>query len=242
MHDDNCFVTLTYNDQHLPIDGSLNKQHFQKFMKRLRKKYGDGIRFFHCGEYGEHFDRPHYHACLFNIAFTDQIFYKRERDNNYYISEELNEVWGKGFCVIGELTFESAAYVARYVTKKVTGKRADEHYYRDNPLTGAMRQLKPEYATQSRRPGIGSTWFEEYQTDVYPWDEVIVRGHPRKPPRYYDKLLEPKALETLNKVKLQRENAARERATDNTPARLEAKEQVKKAQYKQLTRSYENES
>jgi len=68
-HDDNIFVTLTYNNENLPKDGSLCLADLQKFMKRLRKKYGAGIRYFACGEYGEKLKRPHYHVCIFGLNF-----------------------------------------------------------------------------------------------------------------------------------------------------------------------------
>lgn len=262
LHEESCFVTLTYDDEHLPADGSLNKRHFQLFMKRLRKHFhgertrnlsqqnnqhaarqvrqkekGQRIRFFHCGEYGESFDRPHYHACLFGVHFCDQLFFRCDNGNDLYTSETLNRLWGKGFCIIGQLTFESAAYVARYCVKKVTGHKAQDHYYRDCPITGQMRILQPEYATMSRRPGIARDWFDEYENDVYPWDEVVSRGHPAKPPRYYDKLLEERNPELFGSVQLQRELNAN--AKDSTPQRLAAREKVKEAQLTLLTRGYE---
>lgn len=247
LHEDNAFVTLTYDDDHLPVDGCLNKKHFQDFMKRLRKAHAPRtIRFFHCGEYGESYDRPHYHACLFNVHFPDQKIYKREQNNVYYTSAELEKLWGKGYAVIGELTFESAAYVARYVCKKITGPLALEHYMRDHPLTGCVRELTREYATMSRGGrkegpgGLGAQWFEEYESDVYPWDEVIVRGHPTKPPRYYDKLHEAGQPVSMNRVRQKREEENKQRAENNTPARLDVRERVKKAQVNlHLTRSYE---
>ena len=84
LYDHNCFITLTFNDENLPDDKSLKKEDFVLFMKRLRKKYdgltpvqcGDKviypIRFFHCGEYGDQFSRPHHHACIFNFDFHDK--------------------------------------------------------------------------------------------------------------------------------------------------------------------------
>jgi hypothetical protein len=69
LHEKNCFITLTYSPENLPKDGSLDVSHFQKFMKRFRKRFGPGIRFFHCGEYGESLSRPHYHACIFGFDF-----------------------------------------------------------------------------------------------------------------------------------------------------------------------------
>lgn len=173
LYDENCFVTLTYDNAHLPDDGSLDKTHFQKFMKRLRKYYGNyRLRYFHCGEYGERFARPHYHLCIFGFDFPDKELWKETSGGKLYISDTLNEIWGKGYCVLGDVTFESAAYVARYITKKITGDKADEHYV--DKKTGVLRL--PEYITMSRRPGIGSDWYSKYSTDAFPSDFIVIRG------------------------------------------------------------------
>ena len=59
---ENCFMTLTYDDKHLPSDGSLDPKHLTDFIKRLRFHYRDrSIRYFACGEYGDDSWRPHYH-------------------------------------------------------------------------------------------------------------------------------------------------------------------------------------
>ena len=242
LHQDNCFVTFTYDEDHCPADYSLVPDHFTLFLKRLRRWHEPNrLRFFHCGEYGDNFERPHYHACLFGIAFADKQLWTRQRDHELFTSETLDKIWTHGRCLIGQLTFESAAYVARYVCKKVNGARKDEHYTRMDPRTGLVHQVEPEYATQSRRPGLGKQWFDEFKTDVFPWDEIIVRGHPCKPPRYYDKLLEESDPGLLQAIKLQRELAALTRAHDNTPERLYQREKVKEAQFTMLKRGYENE-
>ena len=137
MHEKNCFITLTFSDEHLPEDRSVDVRHFQLFMKRLRKRYGDGIRFFHCGEYGDHFGRPHYHACIFNHDFEDKKIWKQSGSGEIiYRSASLEELWPYGYSSVGEVTFESAAYVARYITKKVTGDPAQEHYEYIDPKSG----------------------------------------------------------------------------------------------------------
>ena len=151
-------------------------------MKRLRKT-GVEARYFHCGEYGDQTGRPHYHACLFGHAFPDREKWAVRKGNPVWRSDELERLWPYGNSEIGSLTFESAAYVARYVTKKVTGRDADSHYERLDPSTGELVQIEPEFATMSRRPGIGSGWFEKFGTDVFPSDEVVVNGHPSKPCR-----------------------------------------------------------
>jgi hypothetical protein len=242
-HQLNTFVTLTYDEEHCPTDFSLVPDHMQKFWKRLRRAHEpQQLRYFYCGEYGENFERPHYHACMFGIDFHDKKLWTRENDNDLYESATLDKIWGKGKCIIGELTFESAAYVGRYVTKKITGKNAFEHYWRTDPRTGLEHQIEPEYAQASRRPGIGRTYYETYNQEIYDWDEIIVRGHPCKPPRYYDKLHDQQAPEIMQRIRLQRELAAKDRAHDCTPHRLWQREQVKLAQSAMLKRGFENDT
>ena len=168
LHDFNCFVTLTYSDDHLPSDRSLDVREFQLFMKKLRKHFSSdeflslypvyyrksGIRFYHCGEYGESKGRPHYHALLFSCDFPDKKRYIPKghvlgNGIKYFTSDILDSVWGKGRCVIGEVTFESASYVARYCMKKQIG----DFYLGDFVCkdTGLIR--KREYSTMSRRSG-----------------------------------------------------------------------------------------
>lgn len=237
LYDDNCFITLTYDDKNLPHDGSLDKSHFQKFMKRLRKSTDRKIRYFHCGEYGENFGRPHYHACLFNYDFEDKELWTQQNGINVYVSEKLNSIWQKGFTTVGAVTFESAAYVARYVMKKVTGEMADEYYEKVDPHTGEIFSVLPEYTTMSRRPGIGKAWFEKYEKDCYPSDSVVHKGRVSKPPPYYDALYEIANPEGFAGVKKSRKKEAAKRIRDNTSERLEAREKVKKAQVNMLKRN-----
>ena len=120
----NIFITLTYDNEHLPEHNTLVKKDFQDFMKRLRKKKKastkNPIRFFHCGEYGEQFGRPHYHAILFNTNFRDRETLNAKGTKGLTTSETLNKLWGKGHTSIGDVTFESAAYVAGYVQQQPT--------------------------------------------------------------------------------------------------------------------------
>lgn len=241
LYDDNCYITLTYDNDHIPQDHSVDIRHYQLFMKRLRKKYyPKTIRFFHCGEYGEKNGRPHYHAILFNHRFDDLELVK-EKPNKLYTSETLAKLWGKGFVTIGEVTFESAAYVARYITKKINGDKADEHYTYINEETGEFNRITPEYISMSRRPGIGSEFFTKYRGDMYPSDYITVRGKKLKPTKFYDSKLENVDSEMHRNVISSRKSQARARKADNTLERLRAKEIVKKSQFKQLKRSYEND-
>lgn len=241
MYERNCFITLTFRDEDLPDNLSLDVTYFQRFMKRLRFRFGDGIRFFHCGEYGEKYGRPHYHACLFNFDFDDKVLFKDVNGIKLYTSKSLEELWPFGFCTIGDVTFESAAYVARYIMKKVTGDRAKAHYERVDVCTGEVVDRKPEYTTMSRRPGIGKLWYDSFKDDVYPHDHVIVRGKECRPPKYYDSLFEIEYPEDYAKLKLRRKTATKQFADNNTPERLHVREQVKLSRVKLLKRSVDSE-
>jgi len=213
MHEQNCFVTLTYNPKNLPANGTLVVDDVQRFLKRLRKKLEPKkIRFFLCGEYGEKLARPHYHLIIFGHDFED----KKEVSggvNPLFESETLDKIWGladPGMCKIGSVTFESACYVANYATKKITNK----HEYRDVdgriwPSADQHYQgRKPEFLCMSRRPGVGKTWYEKFNGDVFPSDEVIVRGKTARPPRYYSNLYKESEPEKYEKIKARREAAA----------------------------------
>jgi len=243
FHEESAFITLTYDDEHLPEGGSLNVKHFQDFMKRLRDRLGYAkLRFFHAGEYGEKFGRPHYHAIIFGHSFMDDAreIKTTDRGDRTWVSPLLLSTWPHGINRVGEATFESAAYVARYITKKVTGSRAASHYERTDPRTGEIFSLKPEYCTMSRRPGIGALHVTELAHEIYPRDEIISRGHPSKPPRFYDKYLEKLDPEAYALLKENRECAlALSPIEERSPHRLSVKETVKLAKIGQLKRNYE---
>lgn len=242
LHPKNCFITLTYNDENLPKDRSLDVKHFQDFMKRLRFRFGSGIRFFHCGEYGEKFARPHYHACLFNFDFEDKKLWKTALGNRLYLSQALQELWPFGFSTVGDVTFESAAYVARYVTKKQTGDRAAAHYEWLNEDTGELRSRKPEYCTMSRRPGLAKGWFDKYSSDVYPSDYIVLRGRKMRPPKYYDRQFEVVFPSDFRKLVFKRKAEGKKRSMLEDWTRLAVREEVQELRFKQLKRGYENET
>lgn len=228
MHEFSSFITLTYSDEFLPENHSLVYRDYQLFMKRLRKRFG-AVRFFMCGEYGEQYSRPHYHACLFGCFFDDRVEYKMlDSGSKLYTSAILSELWPYGFSSIGDVTFESAAYVARYCVKKITGPRADEHYKYVSP-DGEVWRREAEFVHMSLKPGIGATWFAKYSGEVFPRDEVIVRGMRMKPPKYYDNLLEKKDLDSFEFLEFERYNKSLLLAADATPARLRVREQVARA-------------
>lgn len=224
MHERNCFLTLTYSPENLPAFGSLDYSHFQRFMKRLRKRAGVPIRFYMCGEYGDNLNRPHYHACIFGFDFPDKRYFSRSGDNRLYSSEFLADLWPYGFSSIGDVTFESAAYVARYLMKKITGPAADQHYSVVDTSTGELFSRTPEFTRMSLKPGIGATWYDTFQSDVFPHDRVIIRGKAVKPPAYYFKRyanFDPLSAECL---KYERYLDSLDHLSDNTTERLRARE------------------
>lgn len=237
LYEDNAFITLTYDDKYLPRGGTLVKKHYQNFMKALRQAIAPRrVRFFHCGEYGETTGRPHYHACLFNYDFSDKVLFKIENGEKLYTSEELSSYWKYGHATTGTVTFASAAYVARYIMKKVNGEQAKEHYMTCDPDTGEVIDREPEYTTMSRRPGIGKDWYKRYKEDMFPRDVCVVNGKRLQPPKYYDRVLESENPQLAGRIKGKRKRAAALHSEDQTTERLTVRETVKKAQVKNLTR------
>lgn len=242
QHEQNSFITLTYAPENLPKDHSIHKSHFQKFMKRLRKYYtSKTIRYYACGEYGELRNRPHYHAILFGHEFEDQRLWSKKNGNLLYRSAILETLWPYGYCSIGQVTFESAAYVARYVMKKITGDNAEKEYEILDKETGEIHQIQPEFALMSRRPGIGSDWYDEYTKDTDK-DFITINGQKCKIPRYYDNKRQKFDEEFYENIKHNRREKAGLQKADNTLSRLKDKEKVKKAQLTQLKRDLENEN
>lgn len=184
-----CFLTLTYDDDHLPNDGSLNMRHWQLFVKRLRKRYP--FRFLACGEYGPKTHRPHYHALLFGLDFSHDRWRIATADPSKveFRSPLLDETWGKGFTTLSPLTFATASYVAGYVSKKLTENQRDQLSAHQSSGHMTLDDLLPEFLVQSRRPGLGAKWFEKYWHDVYSKDEVHIGENTYRPPKYYDELL-----------------------------------------------------
>lgn len=248
LYEKNCFITLTFNDEHLNPKSTLVKKDFQLFIKRLRKKYGAGIRYYHCGEYGSQLGRPHHHACLFNFDFPlrskenpgGKYLWKESANGNLYRSSDLEALWsdpntGKpyGFASIGSVTFESAAYVARYIAKKINGEMAPDHYQ------GRL----PEYTTMSRRPGIGKNWFKKYHaSDVqlaYREGFITMNGKTYKIPKYYDQNFEVTDPLLFESVKETRQKKAKDNP-DNHPDRLSVRKIIAQARFKQRAREYES--
>lgn len=251
LYSDNCFITLTYDDRHLPEGNSLDHSHFQKFMKKLRDRIdyigSDGVnpvRYYMCGEYGEKNGRPHFHACLFNFDFSDKVLWSMPNGNRLYISSLLSELWPQGFSTIGDVTFESAAYCARYIVQK---KNISDASPISAQMEWAMKYVDwdtglirtPEYNQPSRRPGLARGYFDKFSTDFFPHDYVVINGRKFKPPRFYDNLLELSRPYEFDAIKDRRQILAKNNIDNNTLSRLNVREQVKLAQLNQLSRDKE---
>lgn len=190
-----CFLTLTYDNAHLPKNGSLVVRDHQLFLKRLRKRYGNGIRFFMCGEYGDDLlESPHYHYILIGLNFP-----RRRKDllkitsyGNLYRSDEVAKLWTFGFNAVTSFSYQAAAYVAAYVMKKIDGEMAQEHY----------RGRTPEFSCMSQRPGIGSVWIEECLNELDEKDKIILDGRAHLPPQFYDNCLKQMDPASFAEVRL----------------------------------------
>lgn len=244
VHTDNCFLTLTYSPENLPHDWNLRKDDFPLFMKRLRSRYpGRDMSYLMCGEYGERYARPHYHALLFGFDFGDKVELCRLRDDEVlYKSRTLEDIWGLGFCTIGSVTWKSAAYVARYVTKKVTGKLASEFYERVREDTGEVIPVVPEYGASSKKHPIGKRWLEKYKTDVFPDDFVVIDGKKLKVPKFYSSFLSESDPQEGLLLKVLRKASAAEHSDNNSFERLRTREELHLLKARRLTRGYENGS
>lgn len=234
MHRESAFLTLTYDDANLPEAGTLVKRHLQLFMMRLRKESGRGIRFFGCGEYGETFKRPHYHVILFNRDFADKKYWRKARSGlPSYRSAELEKLWTLGASEVMDVTEQSCAYVASYVCKKMTGKKAEAHY-QVLDADGVVHQRLPEFSVQSMRPyGIGGSFFDKFQDEIVNNDCCIWHGKEVPVPAYYYRRLKEKVGVDFDWFQHERslEAGARAEATaaDRTAERLSVREIVLRA-------------
>lgn len=219
MHEENAFITLTYDNQHLPPYGALRYEDLVKFWKRVRKylwkKYKKKLRYYAVGEYGDKTLRPHYHACIFGHAFTENRIILRETPSLLWWSPELSLAWGQGNNVsVGALNFETARYTASYVTKKL---RQKQQYVRIEEETGELVKLEQPRAFMSRN--LAKTWWEQNRHYVAATDTVVINGRPQKPPKAYDKWLGEVNNLPLEMIKEERKRKAKPTTKDQTRAR-----------------------
>lgn len=207
-HDSAQFITLTYDDEHLPfavdengetrLHPTLVPRDFTLWMKELRQVvYPKKIRFFACGEYGDHTARPHYHAIVFGLDLPDRKARPGQTVHGHklYNSSLLEKTWDKGFIVTADVSWQTCAYVARYVMKKQTGDKSS--IYKE-------LGIEPEFVRMSRRPGIGRQYFEDHG-EIYDYDKIFMStpdgSRSFTPPRYFDRLMQEVDPERLQVIK-----------------------------------------
>lgn len=230
------------------VKGSLCPTAPSYFVKRLReflaREYPHlKIKTYGCAEYGEQGLRPHYHLLIFGFDFPDRVPAEKAGDFQLFSSDTLSKLWPVGRARIGEVNFETAGYVARYCTKKISGRDgwfdkkgiyhlgADEHY-------GRFERERSVCFSQ----GIGKSWFEAFKSDVYPSDFVVIRGKKMKPPKYYDRLFELDFPSEFSRVKSVRRFRAKAASDSCDDPRLAVREEFQHLKFKQLKRGYENDS
>jgi hypothetical protein len=198
----------------------------QLFLKRLRKSVDVKVRYFLCGEYGDQLSRPHYHLLLFGYRPDDVKLHSESDGIRIYTSASISDIWDKGHHIIGDVTYQSARYVASYINKRVTGDLAEEHYRSVNLETGEVYDRSPEFVMMSLKPGIGRGWYERYKSDYYRNDYLIIDGKKQKPPKYYDNQLKISDPDWFERIKADRIKAVSEKPEERTYLRLEVKEFV----------------
>lgn len=263
---DNWFLTITYDNEHLPEaapaineetgeemepnpGGTLKPTDITNFMKRLRthyeRKYNHtGIRFMACGEYGSGTGRAHYHAICFNLPIQQKNMSFHEYNENYealWRCPELEEIWRKGMIVAAEVNWNTCAYVARYITKKI-GMPADKEHYKN-------LGLEPEFFRMSRRPGIGRQYYEDHKEELYKTDQVLIKKYgggilKAKPPKYYDRLYDIENPERMEEIKKERKKKAEiisknkfNQTTLYKKQQLNVEEETKQTKAKELKRT-----
>lgn len=256
---DNQFITLTYATENLSFSKekqvdietgeifnlpTLVPEDLTKFMKDLRRFYKyhynhENIRFYACGEYGEKYNRPHFHLIVFNLPIDDKEYlFTTNQKNNVYTSDTISKIWGKGLVSIGDVTWDSAAYVARYVMKKLKGRESENY---------KKMGIVPEFVRMSRKEGIAKAYYEQHKNEIYENDEIILSKKDKteiiKPCSYYDKMFDIENHELMEKIKARRAEIAQEamklqleKTSLNKEEYLEVKERNKMAQIKTLKR------
>lgn len=232
----NIFLTLTYDDEHLPKEAHLVPRDLTLFIKRLRKNAdspgssahrdrSSGIRYFACGEYGERNGRPHYHALLFNYEPGDKTTVGGQGDTTLYTSRTLEQLWPYGQHTWGKATPGAAGYIAQYNLKKQGQGNADaDGVYRPAP-----------FLRMSLRPAIGATWLSRYAQDIQQ-GYIVENGRRHTIPRYYKtKLQGTDNAQYLELAEYLKQRYRIQNPSDRgTPERLQAEEIIHKRR-KQLT-------
>lgn len=233
MHPQNSFLTLTFSDEFMPTNGSIAKSDITQFIDRTRYHFPEQqFSFMACGEYGEKLGRPHYHVLLFGIDFPD----KKQETQTLCTSNKLQELWPYGHSTIGKVTYQSAAYTARYALKKINGDKAEDHYKKFQPTTGEIYDIEPEFLLTSRNPAIGKRWLEKYHQDLQK-GFITIEGKKRQIPKYYLKLYPQYDDYNASLLKSKRQSMYDPYDPERASDRLKVKETIKQSKINRLTRS-----
>lgn len=214
--EENWFITLTYDDEHLPYSHNYNdltksfcsvptlrKKDLSDFIKRLRRHFEyyyelTNIRFFACGEYGTNNHRPHYHGIFYNLPLSDDLEYKFSKNgNSYFTSQLISKLWPNGLHIISHVTWDTCAYTARYCLKKAS----------DSIITPQWSDcdFEKEFINMSRRPGIGRDYYDKFKENIYEFDRISDGFKtPIRPPKYYDRLYDidnPNVMSILKDIR-----------------------------------------
>lgn len=228
-HESAYFVTLTYDDEHVPLDIylsvdddgvdddgvvfddaihkhlslTLRPSDLRGFLKRLRRQqeyhHNNSISYYAVGEYGSQTARPHYHAIIYGVKLDDLEPFGGADGYTYYRSATIERLWPYGYSSVCNVSWETCAYTARYMLKKLKGTAAEVY---------KRYSLYPEFCRCSLKPAIGKRWYDEHKDEAYDYDEIYLatakRGIKIKPPRYYDKLYDLEQPDKLQRIKQQR--------------------------------------
>lgn len=252
QHEDNMFLNLTFDEQNIPENHSLDPRHWQLFMKRLRKSIAPKkIRYFAVGEYGSPSDlrydhlvgntigRPHYHALIFGHRFPDLINAGSGNSGEQLFESEIcTDLWGQGNVKIGQVNFASAAYVAGYCTKKLSGTPAEAHYVFTDPATGTVHTVKPEFCLSSNRPAIGLGFYQEFIDDYKRNGFQYTSKGKCSIPNYYLRKMEESDPQIWEDIQARKIEFALSNLDDNTEERLAVKEELSIRKSQKFERGY----
>lgn len=206
LHEQNCFITLTYSDEHYPMDGKISKEHLNEFWRELRRLFPPrSIRYLACGEYGEQSHRAHYHALIFGADFRDGHVPTRQGG---YTNPVVEKIWGRGLVDITSLSVATCCYVAGYATKKI-----------GNPDT---------FVVMSRMPGLGRGWIDKYRKEVNTHGAVVIDGRTFPIPKRYFDWCDLKELQDENASTPRKFVSEKTRQSRNINAVVKAKQRQEK--------------
>lgn len=198
------FITLTYDDDHLPQNRSLDKAELQKFIKRVKRHFNstaqNPIRQIYCGEYGTKNGRPHYHTILFNTDFDDKIPYRTtDQGHQVFTSKTLTHLWSNGFVEFGFATTATVSYLFKYILKKKS--RKEKQLPHSTTIDGITYDVDHEFIEASRNPGIGAHMRD---SDSIKKGYLSVNGVRKTLPKYYLEHLRktnPKVYDEIQNLK-----------------------------------------